>query len=248
MRHVLVNEDTERLFRLGYLGPFNLPDINLPSLTDAIDHHTPHLAWPNRNYSRDLDQRPWFKSFHSLSPEFLDVAFHPDILAILHKTFQNRPTKLWGVAPLVKRAGVTHAWHSDIETRCWPTLTVWLGLKGVNKNTSLQVISHTHELIKTPDALRKQGIPMHSNEEVLRAAQELNPNCELIVPEMKDGDYIIFWGSMWHGTHNTSSDSRYAATLQYSEVDANIRVPLNFEKPVHWHSQKPRCYRTDRIR
>ncbi len=122
---------------------------------------------------------------------------------------------------------------------------MWLGLKGVNKCTSLQIISHTHKLSATPDMLRKQGRPMRSNEEVLRAAQALDPDCELIIPEMKDGDYIILWGSLWHGTHNSSSHSRYAATLQYSDADANIRIPLNFEKPVRWHKQKPRCYSTD---
>lgn len=247
MRRVSVDEETEKLFRLGYLGPFSLPGLDLARLTDAIDRYTPHLAWPGKNYSEALERRPWFKSFHSLSPEFLNVARHPDILKIVHNAFENRPTKLWGVAPLVKRAGVTHAWHSDIETRCWPTLTVWLGIKGVNKNTSLQVISRTHELIKTPDIIRKQGIPMQSNKDVLRAAQTLNSDCELIIPDMNDGDYIIFWGSLWHGTHNTSTDSRYAATLQYSDAEANIRIPLNFEKPVRWHTQKPRCYSTDSI-
>lgn len=240
-----MDEETERLLKLGYLGPFSLPGLDLARLTDAIDRHTPQLAWPNKNYSKDLEHRPWFKSFHSLAPEFLDVARHPDILKIVHNAFSDRPTKLWGVAPLVKRAGVTHAWHSDIETRFWPTLTVWLGLKGVTKNTSLRIISHTHKLTTAPNTLRNQGRSMQSNEEVLSAAQALEPSCELIIPEMKDGDCIILWGSLWHGTHNSSSNTRYAATFQYSDAGADIRIPLNFEKPVRWHKQKPRCYRTD---
>lgn len=238
-------KNIEKLFRTGYLGPFSLPDIKLPLLIADIERYASHCAWPGNNYSNALDQLPWFKSFHSLSTPFLDTALHPDLLSIVHNTFQNKPTKLWGVAPLVKKAGAVHPWHSDIETRCWPTLTIWLGLKGVNKDTSLQLISHTHKLEKTPDVLRKEGVPVGSNVEVLSAAKELCTDCELIIPDMKDGDYMILLGSLWHGTHNTSSNTRYAVTLQYSDINADIRVPLNFEKPVHWHKQKPYCYRTN---
>lgn len=237
-----MNEEAEKLVELGYLGPFSLSGIDLAHLTDTIDQHIMHLAWPNQNYSRDLDQRPWFKSFHSLAPEFVDLARHPDLLKIVHNSFPGRPTKLWGVAPLVKQAGAVHRWHSDIETRCWPTLTAWVGLKGVSESASLQLISHTHKLSVTPDVLRKQGQPMETSAQVLSAARALNPACELIIPDMKDGDCIMFLGAMWHGTHNTSSDTRYAVTLQYSDADADVRVPMNFEKPVLWHTQEPRCY------
>lgn len=219
-----------------------MPGLDLDRLTNEMDRHMPQLAWPGQNYARELTHKPWFKSFHSLAPDFVELARHPKLLQLVHDAFPDRPTKLWGVAPLVKQAGAVHRWHSDIETRCWPTLTVWVGLKGVNKSTSLQVISHTHKLAATPDVLRNKGIPMQSSEDVLKAAKELNPACELIVPEMTDGDCIAFFGTLWHGTHNTSSNARYAVTIQYSEEGAEVQVPMNFEKPVQWHNQQPCCY------
>ena len=80
---------------------------------------------------------------------------------------------------------------------------------------------------------------METSEQVLQAARALDPACELVVPKMKDGDCMIFLGTMWHGTHNTSTRDRYAVTLQYSDVATEVKVPMNFEMPVRWHSQKP---------
>lgn len=78
----------------------------------------------------------------------------------------------------------------------------------------------------------EKNVPTQSSEEVLKAARERDPDCKLIVSEMRDGDCIAFFGTPWHGTHNTSSNARYAVTLQYSGEETNVRVPMNFAKPV----------------
>ncbi|NNE35054.1 MAG: cupin domain-containing protein [Rhodothermales bacterium] len=57
-------------------------------------------------------------------------------------------------------------------------------------------------------------------------ARRFDPDCELIRPDMSDGDAILFDGRLWHGSDNTNRRGvRTALLLQYASPETPIRIP-----------------------
>jgi ectoine hydroxylase-related dioxygenase (phytanoyl-CoA dioxygenase family) len=71
---------------------------------------------------------------------------------------------------------------------------------------------------------------------VLSWARELDPDAALQIPDIQDGDAIIFDGRLWHGTNNTRSEgTRTAILLQYASASRPVRM-IDFER-LEWPFQ-----------
>ncbi|MEX2395388.1 MAG: cupin domain-containing protein, partial [Balneolales bacterium] len=191
----------------------------------------------------------WDKSFAATYPEYYTIATKPEILdgvaAILGEDIM-----LWGASVVVRKPGKVHPWHSDIETTggVGRTVSVWVGLDYVNRNSSLQVISRSHSLgvsiqeLRQKEALNRKAVTAN---QVLAWAKERDTRSELVVCSMKNGDALFFDGNIWHGTDNSNlMGTRAALLLQYATPDRPIRIPdfKNLDWPFRFHeTPRPPC-------
>ena len=58
---------------------------------------------------------------------------------------------------------------------------------------------------------------------------------------MKDGEFIILNGKLWHASDNPSDKDHTAMGLRYSPPDQKIRIPLTYLHPVQWDPTPPPC-------
>jgi len=138
---------------------------------------------------------------------------------------------LWGVSPVVRQPRETHAWHSDIES-CDPGggfVSVWIGIANTTRDSSLQIITRSHLLGKSvQEARAAAGIPRSgaTPETLLKIARESEPDADLVLPDMGNGDAIFFDGRLWHGSDNRNRvGTRVALILQFAAADRPVRIP-----------------------
>ncbi|MEX0684770.1 MAG: cupin domain-containing protein [Balneolales bacterium] len=184
----------------------------------------------------------WDKSYAASFPEYYSIASKPEILDVVAAILGD-DIMLWGSSLVVRKPGKVHPWHSDIETTggIGRTVSVWVGLDYVNKNSSLQVISHSHSLgvsiqeLRQKEALNRNAITPN---QVLSWAKELDSRCKLVACSMKNGDALFFDGNTWHGTDNINlMGTRVALLLQYATPDRPIRIPdfNHLDWPFRFH-------------
>jgi hypothetical protein len=184
----------------------------------------------------DFVTRPWFKSLHAISPEFFDLAIHPTILDSVRAVLGN-DILVWGVSVLKRRPGQVHRWHIDVEHIAWKGVSVFVGLAGVRPHqSSLKFISGSHRRCSGPDHDLTD-----SDDAVLALARGFDPECTLDYPAMVDGEFIMFDGPIWHGSHNTASDTRHASIIQYTVPTSKVSIPLTWEYPIMWADHRPPC-------
>lgn len=138
---------------------------------------------------------------------------------------------LWGARVAHRKPGQAHPWHTDIETATEHarSVTVWIGLKNTNQQSSLQLIAGSHrfghcfqESAKEKGKTRGQA----TTQDVIHWAKQRNPSSQLSQPEITDGHALFFDGRIWHGSINTNShDTRTALILNYATPDTRIRMP-----------------------
>jgi quercetin dioxygenase-like cupin family protein len=184
-------------------------------------------------YLRRADHPPppdWAKS-RAVRERFLyELATHPKILPRITPLLGG-DVVLWGASKVVRGPGVTHPWHSDIES-AHPEgrfATVWIGIEHTTRESALQVISRSHRLGKTVQEYRSaRGLrrELATPAAMLVAVQEHEPDAALIQPDMSDGDALIFDGRLWHGSHNSRARGhRVALLLQYAAAACEVRIP-----------------------
>lgn len=172
----------------------------------------------------------WKKGYAASSVDYFDVAVHPQILDRV-AALLGEDVMLWGASLVVRKPGQVHPWHTDLETAegIGRTVSVWLGLANVNRNSSLQVIPGSHRFgITIQELMVRAGKDRRemSVRDVLAWALQRDSGSTVIRPEMGDGDAIFFDGRLWHGTDNTNTEGvRTALLLQYATPDRPIRMP-----------------------
>jgi hypothetical protein len=236
----LSRAELERFDRDGWLGPYSLltPD-GVESLIHGYGEIVHVLSL--KNLIRQAKQpdgfanRPWFKSLHAHVPAFCDAASHSAIVNRL-SSILGQDIIAWGVSVRTRLPGQSHRWHVDVEHIRWHGASVFIGLKNVSKESCLKVISGSHRVEFAP-----QGLGILDDEAVLAATQRFEPSCELVSVDMKEGEFLIFHGKLWHGSNNKTERVRTAVIAQYSTPKAEVRIPLNWEEPIQWHSYRPPC-------
>lgn len=183
----------------------------------------------------------WFKSFHHFIPRVREIARHPSIVESLRAVLGPNII-LWGSQILRKKPGRAHSWHTDVEAIEWKTVNVWVSLENTSELASLKLISGSAQLSVTPELLSSEdGLNLEDDDAVLSAARRHDPNAELRVPIIAEGEAVFFDGRTWHGSFNIGSETRTALLLQYSTPDVKVKIPTTFDRPVNWHSYSPPC-------
>jgi len=230
----------EQFKRDGWSGPFDLlaPEERRRLLM-AIRDFKPKPITPRIEMRLDAEAfstAPWIKSLHAHLPSFHDLAAHPAIVDKI-RMILGEDIIAWGVSIAGRSAGEVHRWHVDAEHRRWKGVSVFLGLHNVVPGQSnLKFVCGSHTLDIVP---QEHGVD--SDHKALALASSLKSDCTLAQPEMSDGQFVIFDGLAWHGSHNTSGAPRFAIILQYCRPSEEVLIPLNWNEPIVWHAARPPC-------
>jgi len=203
---------------LGYLGPVRVlsPRECRRFLAAVRDPRLPPPA-------------DWDKGQAVASLPFFEIATHPAIVERV-AALLGENVLLWGASIVPQRPGSAHAWHTDIEAALarGRTLTVWIGLENCSRDAALRLVARSQRLGVTVQEVRARlgrSASELSEAELVAAAREGDSRCELVAPDMTDGEALFIDGCLWHGTHNRSRRTRRALLLQYATPDSVIRIP-----------------------
>jgi hypothetical protein len=222
----------------GWAGPF-------PLLSPADGDRLVETALATQNrFTYDIrvtmpadafETRPWLKSMHAFVPAFMEIATNPAIV--------NRAVALlgpdvvvWGLTIIRRSVREKHRWHVDVEHRHWPGISAWIGLQGTALGSGLKFIDGSHRF---RDAPQDHGVA--SDEEACALARRCDPAARLSEPSVRDGEFLLFDGTTWHGSENVTDRVRTAMLIQYSRPDSRIAIPLNADGPIVWHPHRPPC-------
>lgn len=253
----LTQDELATFERDGYLGPFKHPlldeGVGLAQRTlDAWRRNIPRLAHPGFPVHEVLPQRlesgmAWFKSAHLLIPELWEIALHPAI-ADRVASILGPDVMWWGAVVQTKNPGDIHGWHYDTEYDIHEGVVVFIGLDGMNQESSLKCVTGTHKLNKAPVAYtggvygRLEGNGILSDAKAIgELAKTIDPSFRLVEPDMTTGDFFLAHGKLWHGSHNTSQRARTAAVFHFCRPDADVRIPLSYDENPLWYGKRPPC-------
>ena len=237
----LTHAEQERYQRDGWLGVYPLLTPEGVSYTCQVRERVvrgfmaPEWLARSRD-AKDLELRPWFKSMHAYVPTFYDITCHPAIVNRM-VSILGPDVIAWGATLLRAPVGTTHRWHVDVEHRHWDGVSVFLGLENIEPRSTLKVISGSQRMPEPPQAY---GI-IHDDAQALTAVRTQVPESEIVPVPVRPGEFFIFAGRMWHGSHNSATLPRIAMIIHYSRPDAHIRVPTNWDAPINWHPARPPC-------
>src|SRR5215469_3624791 len=138
---------------------------------------------------------------------------------------------LWGASSVLRAPGVTHPWHTDIESGApeGGFVTAWIGVEHTMRESAPLLISRSHRLGMSVQELRLvRGLrrDLATPAMLLEAAREQDPEASLVQPDMTNGDAILFDGRLWHGSFNGLRRGRRLALLfQYARATSAVRIP-----------------------
>ncbi|WP_143961801.1 phytanoyl-CoA dioxygenase family protein [Litoribacter populi] len=184
---------------------------------------------------------PWLKGRHSIVPEMVDLGSHPVLVDVVSKLLGDN-LLLWSSQIIYQKPQVTHRWHIDVEHSTWDGVTVWLAMQNVTAG-SIKLISRSQHLNITPQELgEKYYVDLTDDMQVLHEAQKRNPDCKLVNVKIKPGQFVIFDGRLWHGTHNATSNRRSSMIFQYTKPSNKLFIPLDNNYPgTRWSKLQPDC-------
>jgi hypothetical protein len=180
-----------------------------------------------QDYMNGNPTNEWPKGLAPASKIFYDLAMNPKIIDAVTELIGD-DIILWGSGMVTRPPGFNHPWHSDIESALPPekTCTAWIAIENVSFDTSLQIIPYSHKFDMTIQECsfrngKRRG--QAKTDDVVRWAQEKNPECFLHQSEMNDGEVQYFDGHIWHHSNNTTDKTRLAVIMQYAEPSAKMR-------------------------
>jgi mannose-6-phosphate isomerase-like protein (cupin superfamily) len=178
-------------------------------------------------------QPQWYKSRPTTDRILYQLAAQPHLMALL-RPLLGEDIILWGGDIVERKRRAIHPWHVDIESAAPGArfASIWIGIEHTNRKTSLKMISRSHAFGVTVQQVQAEngyGRGQASDERILDWARERDPDCALIMPDMKDGEGLIFDGALWHSSHNRQRKGRRTAVLlQYASADtAVLKADLN---------------------
>ena len=233
-------EERARFERDGWVGVYPLLSAaEVQRACELRDRVLPLITLPDQMaqavHPQAFQQRPWFKSMHALVPEFYDVAAHPAIVGRVASVL-GQDLIVWGLTMTRSVPGGVHRWHVDIEHMHWPGMSVYIGLTGNDRDSTLKVLGSSQRMGKRPQAFGVQD-----DASALAVVRAKVPEAEVVRVPVQPGEFFLFHGQLWHGSHNTGSRYRIAMIIHYSRPDAPVRIPLTFNDPIYWHPWQPPC-------
>jgi hypothetical protein len=191
------------------------------------------------------DPSKWIKDRAAIDPFFYRMATNEKLIALL-LPIVGPDIICWGVDIVKKRPGQIHPWHSDIES-CAPEggfASIWIGLAHTSRKSSLHLVSRSHRFGHTVQEelhRRKMGRREVTDDDVLAWAKETDPAAKLIVPNLRNGDALVFDGRLWHGSRSSQRwFPRTAVLLQFANAERPVRMfdrtklewPLRYREDV----------------
>lgn len=218
----------------GYLKPFPLVDAAHCRALAARVPTVPVGPLP----------RGWDKALATSDAMVHDIGADPRVLALL-RPILGEDIVLWGASVIARKPGQVHSWHSDVESMRpeGGFVSVWIGLENTGRDSSLNVVSGSHRVGNSlQELLYRSGLTRADADDsrVLSWAQSVVPEAEIVVPDMADGDAIVFDGRLWHGSRNRrTAGTRKALLLQYCAADIAVHAPIRFDWPVAFDTARP---------
>jgi ectoine hydroxylase-related dioxygenase (phytanoyl-CoA dioxygenase family) len=235
----LTEEEVDFFKSNGWVGKFSLLTKSGVEMATSIHGQalTEFTAWDKINTAtnEELAVRPWFKSMHTTIPEYKALATHPFIVDKI-AAILGEDIIVWGVSTTHRKPNQKHRWHVDIEHKYWKGVSVFVGLKGTSKLSSLSLITTSHKLDIMP-----QQLNINDDATALEFCKNINPHAELVTVDINEGDFFIFDGLTWHGSDNKGDCDRVGLIIQYSTPAYEIKIPCNYDEPIVWHSAKPQA-------
>lgn len=188
----------------------------------------------------------WHKALGRTDPLIYRIASGPKLVRILRELI-GEDLVLWGASIVARKPREVHPWHCDMES-CEPDggfASVWIGLLNTQKENGLKFIrgSHTYG-VTIQELTARERIPREGRTDdiVVRLANSQRSGAEIVQPEIRDGEAVVFDGRIWHGSHNDSADvTRVSLLLQYARSDKKVRIPdfRNLEWPFRFTDKRP---------
>lgn len=239
--HALDAAEVEHFRRRGWVGRYPLlttADVaQVHRVRDqVVDGFTLPEQLARATQPDAFERRPWFKSMHAHVPLFHDIARHPAIVGRV-ASLLGPDVMVWGLVTIRSWPGKLHRWHVDVENLRWPGVNAYIGLTDIDERSTLKVVEGTHRIGRPPQAFgvdKDDGV-------ALAAARQQVPDSRVTTVPLSPGEFSLFDGLLWHGSHNTGERERLAMIVHYARPDADVRVPLNFDEPIRWHPTRPPC-------
>ncbi len=164
------------------------------------------------------------------SGSFFELATRPALVSAVSAVL-GEDVVLWGASSVLRAPGVSHPWHTDIESSApeGGFVTAWIGVEHTTRESAPQLITRTHRLGLTVQEARLERRLQRDQataEALFEAARERDPAAALVQPDMTNGDAILFDGRLWHGSFNSQKRGRRLALLfQYARATSVVRIP-----------------------
>ena len=171
----------------------------------------------------------WYKGHAASSRAFYKIGTYPPIIDVV-TALLGEHVMLWGADIVDRPPDAVHSWHTDIESSnpSGGTVSVWIGLEGTTRDSSLLVIPYSNRfgitVQEVEDRLGKSRDDT-TNDDIVRWGRERDTRSQLVWLAMTDGEALFFDGRLWHGSHNVSRKTRRALLLQYATPGTSIRIP-----------------------
>jgi hypothetical protein len=233
-------EELARFQGLGWVGAYPLlTEAGVHRVCALRDQAVSRVTGPNQLAQvadpQAFERRPWFKSMHAIVPEYYDVAAHPAIVSRVASVL-GPDVIAWGLTLTRSMPGAVHRWHLDIEHLRWPGVSVYIGLANSDLDSTLKVLSGSQRMPERP-----QVYGVKDDDSALAALRPTVPEADIVRVPLRPGEFFLFAGRLWHGSHNTGTNVRIAMIIHYSRPDTRVQIPLNFDDPIRWHESQPPC-------
>ena len=239
----LISRDTAPLHEFnarGWAGPFPFLDVDesqevLRLAAQAALNCVPPAEMNPTNLTANFCDRKWFKGLHELDPQIRQLAAHPTLVAVVTKLL-GPDVLLWAAFLKRLKAGTGHRWHIDVEQTQCHGVTVFIGLRNLDGDTALKVVSGSHNFNVSP-----QSLGLTSDSDIERHLETLAAPYDIEVVDPGIGGFFVFHGNLWHGSFNRSMRDRDALILQYCSPRHRAMIPLTFDDPIIWSREQPGC-------
>lgn len=231
-----------------------VPDFDSPRSEyerTGMIHRTAALDHPEV-INRVLEDAPTFASAvarlraegtktvpYAFTPAIVALANDPAITRLVAAVLGDTAWVAWGANISNGTPNHAHMWHTDIESRHWPTITVAVGLSGCTEANATRYIGGSHRLTRAPGL----GVRHTDDDLVLGRIGEIRPACRTIqrFSGFGDGRFYAFNAAGWHCGDPEASRSRSMLFLHYQRA-AMPRIPLMADHTKNlWH-QRPAPY------
>jgi hypothetical protein len=138
------------------------------------------------------------------------VAEDAAVVSVVEAILGTRDCVMWGANIRRATPNQASAWHVDLESLLWSTVTVGIGLEGCTQASATWCVPGTHRLRQAPP-LTEAEVISHGRPEQIAG--------------FGDGCFYAFDARVWHRGDPTTSQERVMLFLHYQRAE-DPRIPM----------------------